>query len=192
MTYAKTNTPCKTCTRMKCRTESKDCYDIKALSTQIYRDEEMNQTAQAASQLIDNGRAGTLSRAQEIIEYCKIRNYKTVGIAHCFGLTPLAKKFSSLLHENDIETLPLNCTAGGVKERDIDPDKTVETVSCNPAGQAHILNKLEPDLIVEIGLCLGHDIIFHQQLKIPFTVLIVKDRIFAHNPAAGLTPLLSP
>ena len=178
------NTPCETCNQMKCRTQSSDCFSINESSKIVYQNEETKEIAFAASRLIDNGRAGTLARVEEIIAYCKDRNLQRIGIANCFGLANEAKAFVNLLKENGLTPLPVTCTAGGVKEKEIDTSKTVETVSCNPAGQALVMNRLKPELVVEIGLCLGHDIIFHQQLEIPHTVLIVKDRVFAHDPAS--------
>lgn len=177
-------TPCETCKVMRCRQKSADCYGVKEQSAERYRTGETRETAFAASRLIDDGRAGTLSRVQEVVEYCKDREYKRIGIAYCFGLEKYARAFSALLKENALDALPVACTAGGVKEREIDERKLVETVSCNPVGQALVLNRLQPDLVVEIGLCLGHDIIFHQHLEVPHTVLIVKDRVFAHSPAS--------
>lgn len=169
---------------MKCRTESKDCYGIKDSSRQHYAKPEIKDTAFAASRLIDNGRAGTLARAEEVMEYCKDRDFTRIGLAYCFGMTDLAKSFTAYMEQNGLKVLPVTCTAGGVKEKEIDASKSMETVSCNPAGQAEAMNRLKPDLVVEMGLCLGHDIIFHKLLAIPHTVLIVKDRVFAHNPAA--------
>lgn len=177
-------TPCDACKEMRCRNKSDDCYGVKDHSREVYSEKETFNTALAASELIDNGRAGTLSRVEEVLEYCKIRQFKRIGIAYCFGLTKIAKAFAALLEKDGFNALPVACTAGGVKEKEIDRRKTVETVSCNPAGQALVMNRLKPDLVVEIGLCLGHDIIFHQNLEVPHTVLIVKDRVYGHAPAS--------
>jgi uncharacterized metal-binding protein/rhodanese-related sulfurtransferase len=179
-------TPCDTCTAMKCRSDAKDCYGIKSSSQDKYQVKAIHETALAASGLIDNGRAGTLSRVQEVVAYCKERHFQRIGLAYCFGLSKLASAFGDILKKKGLTVLPVTCTAGGVKERDIDTSKSVETVSCNPAGQAVTMNRMKPDLVVEMGLCLGHDIIFHDLLEVPHTVLIVKDRVFAHNPASSL------
>jgi uncharacterized metal-binding protein len=42
------------------------------------------------------------------------------------------------------------------------------------------------ELNVLIGLCVGHDSLFFQHSKAPVTVLMVKDRVTGHNPAAAL------
>jgi uncharacterized metal-binding protein len=54
--------------------------------------------------------------------------------------------------------------------------------TCNPMGQATILNKENTDLNIVIGLCVGHDTLFYKHSTAPVTTLVVKDRILAHNP----------
>ena len=57
---------------------------------------------------------------------------------------------------------------------------------CNPIAQAEICNKAGTQLNYILGLCLGHDILFMRNSKAPVSVLIVKDRVTGHNPAAAL------
>lgn len=57
---------------------------------------------------------------------------------------------------------------------------------CNPVLQAKILNEQKTDFNVMIGLCVGHDSLFLKHVEAPTTVLIVKDRVLVHNPAAAL------
>ena len=57
---------------------------------------------------------------------------------------------------------------------------------CSPISQAEILNDSEVDFNVLVGLCVGHDSLFFKYAKAPVTVLIAKDRVFGHNPAAAL------
>lgn len=49
-----------------------------------------------------------------------------------------------------------------------------------------ILNALETELNVVIGLCVGHDSLFYRYSKAPVVTLIAKDRVTGHNPAAVL------
>jgi uncharacterized metal-binding protein len=37
-----------------------------------------------------------------------------------------------------------------------------------------------------VGLCVGHDSLFFKYAQAPTTVLVAKDRVFGHNPAAAL------
>jgi len=59
-------------------------------------------------------------------------------------------------------------------------------VTCNPIGQAMLLNRAETDMNVIVGLCVGHDILFTKHSKAPVTTLVAKDRVTGHNPAAVL------
>ncbi|MBN2716657.1 MAG: DUF1847 domain-containing protein [Deltaproteobacteria bacterium] len=170
---------------MVCRTHARDCHDVHDASVSVYHNSaEMRTIAQSASALVDNGRAGTLNRIEEIIEYCYSRKYSTVGVAYCFGLKDLAIEFCEMLEAAGLTVAPVSCTSGAVLERQIDPSKSNDAVSCNPVGQALVLNRTKPDIVVEMGLCLGHDMIFRQTLDIPLTVLVVKDRTVAHHTAS--------
>ncbi|MDO9613954.1 MAG: DUF1847 domain-containing protein, partial [Bacteroidota bacterium] len=40
---------------------------------------------QAAAELVDFGRAGTLSRLQETIAFAQKMKYKRIGLAYCYG-----------------------------------------------------------------------------------------------------------
>jgi uncharacterized metal-binding protein len=59
-------------------------------------------------------------------------------------------------------------------------------VTCNPIGQAMLLNKAETDMNIIVGLCVGHDILFTRHSKEPVATLIAKDRVTGHSPAAVL------
>lgn len=37
-----------------------------------------------------------------------------------------------------------------------------------------------------IGLCVGHDSLFFRHSQAPVTVLVIKDRVLAHDPVAAL------
>jgi uncharacterized metal-binding protein/rhodanese-related sulfurtransferase len=176
---------CDLCTAKNCR-KGKDCYGVKDASLAEYSRPEIKKITDAASELIDNGRAGTLNRLEEIIEYCNSRGYKRIGLAYCIAFDSIGRELSARLRGEWFETFPVICTTGGVLEREIDTSKTKDTVSCNPVGQALVLKNQNVDFIIELGLCLGHDVIFHKELDVPFTVLIVKDRVYNHNPARAL------
>ncbi len=48
------------------------------------------------------------------------------------------------------------------------------------------MNDAAVDFNVLVGLCVGHDSLFFKYAKAPVTVLVAKDRVFGHNPVAGL------
>ena len=39
---------------------------------------------------------------------------------------------------------------------------------------------------IMMGLCVGHDALFLKEAEAPTTVLVAKDRVTGHNPAAAL------
>jgi len=86
----------------------------------------------------------------------------------------------------------VSCTVDGIRETQLDNSKTKPTVSCNPLGQAHMLNSSRVELTILMGLCLGHDILLQKNLTMDFTTLVVKDRILNHNPLLGLPGIQSP
>lgn len=176
---------CLTCSSKSCRTFGADCFGVHDKSLEIYAKEDNIHMLKHASQLVDGGRAGELSRFQEVVEFCKKQEYKAVGLAYCFGLEPLAQEISNILVDTGVPVVPARCSMGGIKENQIDPDKTNDVYSCNPAGQATFLNQ-RADFVIELGLCLGHDVLFHQELEVPFTVLLVKDRVYSHAPLEGI------
>jgi uncharacterized metal-binding protein len=176
---------CLDCTSKSCRKKGADCYGLKEKSLDVYSEADTLNTVRSSGRLVDDGRAGTLSRFQEVIEFCTLQGYKKIGLAYCFGLESLALDIREKMAASGLSLVPARCSMGGVGERDIDPDKTKDVVSCNPAGQALFLNE-NADFVIEVGLCLGHDVIFHQELSVPFTVLLVKDRVYGHNPLKGI------
>lgn len=59
---------------------------------------------------------------------------------------------------------------------------------CNPVAQAKLLNEAGVQLIVQLGLCLGHDLILQEEACVPVTTLVVKDRALDHHPIEALRP----
>ena len=57
---------------------------------------------------------------------------------------------------------------------------------CNPVVQAAILNQEKTDFNILVGLCVGHDSLFFKYSEPLTTVLVAKDRVLGHNPAAAL------
>ena len=141
---------------------------------------------QAAARLVDKGRAGTLSRLQEMIEFSKSMNFKRIGIAYCYGMESDAMLITHILRESGFAIFPVSCTTGGFKQSDINEQSKIENVSCNPLAQAEQINHESVDLTITVGLCLGHDILFQKHIKSYMTTLIVKDRIYDNNPIEAL------
>lgn len=128
------------------------------------------------------------TRLEEIIGFAEQIGYKSIGIAHCVGLTHEAKILTEIL-ERSFMVHTICCKFSGIDKKDFGlrqiKAERYEAI-CNPVGQALLLNDLNTDLNLIVGLCIGHDILFSKHSKAPVTTFIVKDRITGHNPAVSL------
>lgn len=176
---------CTKCTLKGCR-KSDPCFNRSDEYLENYSLHDTQLYTKAASELIDDGRAGTLTRLEEIVEYSKLRGYSNIGVAYCYGMEKEAVLLREYLERKGFKLTMVSCTVDGIKESQIDTNKTKNTVSCNPLGQANILNSSEVQFVILMGLCLGYDILIQKNLKIDFTTFIIKDRITRHNPLLGL------
>ena len=141
---------------------------------------------QAASNLVDNGRAGMWSRLQEIVEFSKSMGFKRIGLAYCYGMEKDADLVAQYVRDSGLKTIPVSCTTGGFKQSEVNLSSCIESVSCNPLAQADQLNHEDVDFTITMGLCLGHDIIFQKHIKSYTTTLVVKDRVHHNDPMKAL------
>ncbi len=132
-------------------------------------------------------------RVEEVAQFATKMNYKKLGIATCSGLLNEARLLTEILENRGFEVVSISCQAGGFPKERVgvtDTDKVTGSISdtsvCSPIVQAEILNREDTDFNVLLGLCVGHDYLFFKYSKVPCTVLIAKDRVFGHNPAAAL------
>ncbi|MDD2458566.1 MAG: DUF1847 domain-containing protein [Eubacteriales bacterium] len=176
---------CTKCVSKGCRT-SVPCQDNKSEYLDLYQDDAIRPVTTAASSLVDNGRAGNLSRLQEIIEYMHGMGYRKVGVAYCYGMEKDASLLRQQLSAAGFVAHMVSCTVDRVLETEVDLTKSKPVVSCNPLGQAAQLNRLGVEFTLLMGLCLGHDILLQKNLAMDFTTFVVKDRVFQHNPIQAL------
>jgi uncharacterized metal-binding protein len=131
-------------------------------------------------------------RVQEICEFAKRMGYSRLGVAFCAGLHSEARALNHVLETQGFEVVSVICKVGGTPKEAIGL-KEEEKIRigefesmCSPIVQATILNEQNTDLNILVGLCVGHDSLFFKYSKAPTTVLIAKDRVLGHNPAAAL------
>lgn len=135
-----------------------------------------------------------MTRVLEIMAFCRLMNYKKIGIAFCGRMVEEGRIFNEILRENGFTPISANCKVGGYGPEDLAPTQSISIESiharpmatCNPIGQAELLNMQDTDFNVLIGLCVGHDSLFFKYAKAPCTVLVVKDKMMNHNPVADL------
>ncbi len=177
---------CLACSSKLCKKEAKDCNNSRDVVLLKYKEEVNNDIYNKSDKLVAGGRAGNLSRLEEIAEFSVSRSYKNIAIAYCYCMENLAGDVKEFLTGYGLTTSSYRCTINGIKENQIS-NELADSVNCNPIGQAEAINNSDADFVIEMGLCLGHDVLFHQHLKKPFTVFIVKDRVHNHNPAKALS-----
>ena len=131
-------------------------------------------------------------RVQEVCEFAKKMGYQKLGIAFCAGLPHEARALTNILEAQGFDVVSVCCKAGATPKETI-RIKEEEKVRigqfesmCNPVVQATILNEEKTDFNILVGLCVGHDSMFFKYSKPFTTVLIAKDRVLGHNPAAAL------
>lgn len=120
------------------------------------------------------------SRIQELIKYAKLYSYKKIGIANCITMQKYSEKLKSILEGYGFEVFNIHCKKSGLQNSDL-LGNAIKGPSCDPASQAEYLNKQQTDININMGLCLGHGIIFNRYSKAPVTTLIVKDFATKHK-----------
>jgi uncharacterized metal-binding protein len=132
------------------------------------------------------------TRVEDTIAFARLMGYRKIGIATCIGLLDETERLSKILTAQGFEPVSVCCKAGSIDKLELglaESDKvrpgTFEP-ACNPIAQAEICNRMETDMNIIVGLCVGHDMLFNKHSKAPVTTLVVKDRVTGHNPVAVL------
>jgi len=133
-----------------------------------------------------------LCRLAELVYFCLEMNYRRIGLAFCVDLTEPTEILAPVLRRF-FDVFPVCCKIGGKHATNpiADSGPTVNTpefeqIACNPLGQAEILNRMETDLNIIVGLCVGVDCLFAKASHAPVTTLFIKDKSLANNPIGAL------
>jgi uncharacterized metal-binding protein len=180
---------CTTCDDKVCRKQQLSCDRESFDKTEVidlYQEFSNSEIIKASAELVDGGRAGTLSRMEEIVEFANLMNYKSLGLAYCYGMEQHAKAIETILTNKGFVVSAVSCSVGGLKQSEVNTSSCIHKVSCNPLGQAEQLNAENVDLTLVIGICMGHDILLNRTLNMDSTTLVVKDRKFKHAPLLGI------
>jgi uncharacterized metal-binding protein len=161
---------------------------------QRYADPQVRSLARAAAYIEKAGYC-RWTRLEETVEFARQMGYGHLGIASCVGLRREARVVAGYFEDCGFRVSVAICKAGCVPKDDIEvPDRAQfrpgsKESMCNSVGQAYLLAGEGCQLNVVMGLCVGHDTLFleHSFRKgVPATVLVAKDRVTGHNPAAAI------
>ena len=177
---------CKQKPKNRCHTEGYDCLGGK-LDLPEYTLAE-NRDFQNISDSMRSLHNDKLSRLEEIIRFSQAAGFQRLGLAFCIGMAEEAELVAQIFKKY-FRVESVCCKVAGLNKEEhgmarIDPAKF--EVACNPIGQAKLLNRASTDLNVQLGLCLGHDILLQKYATAPVTVLAVKDRALANNPLGAV------
>jgi uncharacterized metal-binding protein len=156
-----------------------------------YEDQEVQKLALAAART-EADRYPLETRVEEVMSFARRIGANRLGIASCVGLIREARMLQEILQLNGFEVASVCCKVGTIAKEEIglaDAEKIHPgqfEALCNPIAQAKLLNAAETQLNVVVGLCVGHDSLFFRYSEAPVTVLVAKDRVTGHNPAAVL------
>ncbi len=131
------------------------------------------------------------TRVEELVFFARSQGMRRIGVAFCVSMIKEAQALARILVAEGLEAELVCCRVGAVDHDEIDlpkvhPEKFAAI--CNPVAQARLLDERGVDLIVQMGLCIGHDLILQQEARAPVTTLVVKDRALDHHPILALRP----
>jgi len=157
-----------------------------------YEDPTVRMLAQEAARVEAAG-YGVWPRVEEVMQFAQRISARHLGIATCVGLIQESRILTEILEANGFKVSSVCCKVDSIDKLNLGLNQE-ETLSpeggfdpaCNPIAQAKILNEIGTDLNLLVGLCVGHDTLFFKYAEVPTTVVVVKDRVTGHNPAAVL------
>jgi len=168
----------------------KDCWGLMDEHRELYeQNDEVLKMARAAAST-EAWRYLEAGRLEELIHFARGMNFEHLGLAFCFGLPEEARTLADILERNGFRVSSVICKACGVPKDALGFTRilpgSIPEATCNPVGQAELLNDAETQLNVLLGLCVGHDAIFTMRSKAPVTTFATKDRALGHNPMSAL------
>jgi uncharacterized metal-binding protein len=134
----------------------------------------------------------TKTRIQETGEFAHKMGYRRLGVAFCAGLHDEARALVDILEAQGFDVVSVVCKVGATPKEAIGlrDDQKVRVGEfepmCSPIAQAAILNAEKTEFNILVGLCVGHDSLFLKYSDALCTVLVAKDRVLGHAPAAAL------
>ena len=142
----------------------------------------------ASAAIIKNNDGILRTRLDETIEFCRQMDFSTIGVAFCISLSREVKLLCAQLSSAGFKVVPVCCKVGNLtlENYGINTGENISASACNPLTQAAICNSNMTDINILVGLCVGHDMLFTLNSSSPTTTLIVKDRVYKHNPIESL------
>jgi uncharacterized metal-binding protein len=132
------------------------------------------------------------TRIEEIMAFARRIEAQHLGIACCVGTQREARLAQEIFTAHGFRVSSVVCKVGSIPKEEVGLSEQEKIrpgefeALCNPLAQARLLAEAGTQLNVLVGLCVGHDSLFFRYSEAPVTVLLAKDRVTGHNPAAAL------
>ncbi len=132
------------------------------------------------------------TRVEEVMSFARRLGADHLGIACCVGTAREGALAARIFEAQGFRVSSVICKVGAIPKEllGLRDDEKIRPGAheslCNPIAQAKLLDRAGCRLNVLIGLCVGHDSLFFRTSQAPVTVLMAKDRVLGHNPAAAL------
>lgn len=180
---------CDQCPTHVCYTKGVNCTNLKKEDVISAYTEDEKKIMQAAA-YVEGTFYNNITRLQETAEFAKTMGYKKLGMAFCIGLSEEARYIGKFYRQQGFEFYSICCKNCSISKdelhlKKVNPKATHEPM-CNPKMQVKLLAEKGVELYISCGLCVGHDTIFNKNCPGPVTVLVVKDRLLAHNPLGAI------
>lgn len=136
--------------------------------------------------------AARWTRLEDTVALAKMMGWQRIGIATCVGLLEETRQLAIILEAQGLTPYSVCCKAGSIDKLELGLEEESKVrpgtfePACNPIAQAEILNRLDCQMNIIVGLCVGHDMLFAKHSRAPVTTLVCKDRVTGHNPVAVL------
>ena len=128
--------------------------------------------------------AKNVSRLEELVDFAKICGLKKLGVANCKGVQAYADKLVEILKSAGFEVASVNCKQSGLDGAEI--CDSMAGPCCDPLSQADFLNKQKTEFNINVGLCLGHGLLFAKYSHAQVTTFLVKDFKTGHKTVENL------
>ncbi len=138
-----------------------------------------NQSDRKVMKIAEDSLNPRIDRVDELIAFAEEAGIKKIGIANCITFDKEAEQLKQLLISKGFNVTRANCKLGRMPNNEIIPGYS--GVSCNPAGQAKLLEEDHTELNLVLGLCVGHDMVFNSKSSALTSTLLVKDRKLNHR-----------
>ncbi len=184
---------CAFCSHHKCYTSGQNCTRISHEEINEYYTDEDKKMMRASS-ATESLNYLKMTRLEESAFFAKEMGVKKIGIAFCIGLANEAHFCAQYFKTQGFEVQSVCCKVCSVDKDMMNLDKIKpgqREAMCNPKVQARLLNEGGTELNFIVGLCVGHDMLFTMESKVPallpkigFWRIILPAR-FIHVTGAG-------